>query len=222
MKLIFSAIITVLLLAALTVVNDIGAAKAPVKTAVVATQQMVQIKDPVLSIVRLHNLAGEFFCSGVVVGKTTIITAAHCVVEQEGMIEIRDHANKRYGTYATVAGSNQRADYAILHGNFRRYPAMGTDTDPKTILAGILNDARQIIACGFPWSGDLFCTPVTHRQQFNFGFAGQGFLYPGMSGGPVIDEQTGKVIGVNSAVNGGFILVSPIIEIYKALDVKPE
>ncbi len=99
---------------------------------------------------------------------------------------------------------------------------MRIDTDPRTALSGITSESRHLIACGFPWSGELFCSNFTHRHQFAFGIAGQGYLYPGMSGGPVIDTDTLQVIGVNSAVINGSILVSPIIEIFRALNIKPD
>ena len=48
---------------------------------------------------------------------------------------------------------------------------------------------------------------------------GTGNLYPGMSGGPVIDQTTGKIIGVNHAVDSENILVSDTIELFDNLEV---
>lgn len=216
MKLAVSAVITILVLAMFTVAAP---AQKPAAAQVVKPAPKLDIS---LSIVRLHNLAGEFFCSGVVVGKRTVITAAHCVANDPGMIEIRDAHGKRSGTFVTVAGVSPRADYAILRGNVRRFAALQTEVTPIGILKDITSNSRQIISCGFPWSGELFCAAVTNRVMFNFSIAGTGYLYPGMSGGPVIDLTTGKVIAVNTAVNGTVVILSPIIEIYRSTGVSPE
>jgi hypothetical protein len=37
----------------------------------------------------------------------------------------------------------------------------------------------------------------------------RGFLIKGMSGGPVLDPLTGKVVGVNSAASTGFVIAGP-------------
>lgn len=177
------------------------------------------------SIVRLHTTHGEFFCSGVVVGRSTIFTAAHCVVQFEiGAMDIsvRGEDGKPIGVIAKVAGLNQRADFAILRGNFRRFAPRIADIDPRIILKDMESDKRKIIACGYPWAGKLFCTSVTERQIANFQISGRGALWPGMSGGPVIDVVTGHVLGVNSAMSGNKMIFTPLVEIYAALDVAPE
>lgn len=180
-----------------------------------------QMAPPALkasAIVRLHEpKTGRFFCSGVVVEEHRVLTAAHCVIDipPGDKVSVRDLNGHVMGVLATVEGLSERADYAVLRGNFSKFYHMVAETSPLGILNNISNNKRKIIACGFPWSGDLFCTPVTDRIQMNFSIAAQGFLYPGMSGGPVIDVATGHVIGVNSAVNGPMIILAPIIEIYR-------
>lgn len=173
------------------------------------------------SIVRLHTLEGQFFCSGVVVGRHTIFTAAHCV-DGADQISVRGEDGKPLGVVAKVAGANGRADFAILRGDFRRFAARPADIDPRSIMKDIQSNKRKIIACGYPWAGKLFCSTVTDRVVMNFQIAGEGSLWPGMSGGPVIDAATGHVIGVNSAMSGSKMIFTPLVEIYAALDVSPE
>lgn len=183
------------------------------------------------SIVRLHDPeTGAFFCSGVVVGNHTLLTAGHCTVgntlfgNAPGTViaEVRDASEEPTGIMATLAGASARADYAILEGDFTSFAVRGHDVTPFGILDNIENNARSIMACGYPYGGKLFCGAVTDRRMMGFSIAGHGYLYPGMSGGPVIDVATGKVIAVNSAVYESVVLLSPLIEIYAALHVTPE
>ena len=182
------------------------------------------------SIVRLHDpKEGHFFCSGVIVGKSTLLTANHCTSGMfaeaafgEVIAEIRDADGEPTGIMATFVAGNGRADYAILTGDFSSFAIRGHSADPHVILDNIENNGRSIMACGYPYGGKLMCSPVTDRHMMAFYIAGHGYLYPGMSGGPVVDVATGIVIGVNSAVTEENVLLAPLIEIYAALNVSPE
>lgn len=177
------------------------------------------------SIVRLHEVgSGRFFCSGVVISDGMILTAAHCVV-REGLfgdgyvlpqVEIRTENGRSIGVIATTVGANPRQDVAILGGDFSMFDKRDVETRPEALEKSFLH-SKTITACGYPEGGRLACTTVTHVTHMNFGFSADGFLYPGMSGGPVIDQETGKVIAVNTAVMDSRIYVSPTIELYSQL-----
>ena len=182
-------------------------------------------KVPVGAIVRLHDANGNFFCSGVVVSKTRVITASHCVVSYNlfGPPEVIDAINVMSPSLsapmpAKVLGFNIRADMAILEGDFHELPKMEYGSDPKFLL-GRFAKSEKIIMCGFPYGGRLYCSELRRPSMYGFQFKGLGHLFPGMSGGPVIDMETGIVIAVNTAVNEDFAIVSPLIEIIAATDI---
>jgi hypothetical protein len=83
-----------------------------------------------------------------------------------------------------------------------------------------MNPKRAVIACGYPYGAQLLCTPVTSRGMEWFLWSAQGKLYPGMSGGPVIDLQSGKVIGSNTAVSRDYIILAPLISIQELLQIR--
>lgn len=173
------------------------------------------------AIVRMHDLSdGRFFCSAVIINSTTAFTAAHCVRAAD-TFEIRGSNRVSVGATATAAGINDRGDVAVLKGDFSKFRSLIADTDPRIILGNIESDKRKIITCGYPYGGSLLCVPVTKRRMLQFFIGGQGYLYPGMSGGPVIDVATGHVIAVNSAVTDSEVMLAPLIEIYAATETTP-
>ncbi len=176
------------------------------------------------SIVRLHDAeTGRFFCSGVVISDRQILTAAHCVVraglfsyEIVKKVEIRAENGVALGLYAEFDGANPRQDVALLSGNFNLFDHMEVEVGPQQIDDSFLH-SRHLKACGYPAGGALVCSTVKNVRHMNFGFSADGFLYPGMSGGPVIDEETGKVIAVNTAVIDSRIYLSPTEELFNQL-----
>src|ERR1019366_6410430 len=109
-----------------------------------------------------------------------------------------------------------RQDVALLSGNFSMFDKMDVEIRPTALEKSYLQ-SDHIKACGYPDGGALVCTKVASVRHQLFGFSADGFLYPGMSGGPVIDEETGLVIGVNTAVYESRIYLSPTVELFKQL-----
>lgn len=180
-------------------------------------------EDARVSIVRLHDLDGNFFCSGVIVSDRRLLTAAHCVdsFEPKAVSIVVKSQDGEQRAFAWVLGSKDRADYAILGGHFQKFKKQPHTTDPKQIVPIMHDQKRVLITCGYAWGGNLFCMPVKERGTYYFMFAGDANLYPGMSGGPVIDVKTGQVVAVNSAMLGPKAILAPIVNIYESLKVKP-
>lgn len=179
------------------------------------------------SIIRLHSFNGNFVCSGTVANHTTIVTAAHCLAGASvGLemplpgFEVRAPDGQPTGILAFMAGYNGQADQAVLMGDFKVFDTRNVVTDPKTIIKRFEN-GKNLMTCGYPYGGKLLCLPIHNPKQFLFQFKATSYLYPGMSGGPVIDEDTGAVIAVNTGVTIGkdyegdtTVILSPTIEIF--------
>ncbi len=176
------------------------------------------------AIVRLHDVAtGRFFCSGTVISDELILTAAHCVVRESffgaevvEQVEVRAEDGAPLGLIAKLVNANPRQDVALLSGQFKLFDKMPVEIRPQAIEDSFLH-SRHLKACGYPADGALVCTTVSSVKHMNFDFSADGFLYPGMSGGPVIDEDTGAIIAVNTAVFESRIYLSPTEELFNQL-----
>lgn len=178
-------------------------------------------------IVRLHDSAtGAFFCSGTIIGPKLLLTAAHCIQNyifapaDIPPINIRTADGLNIGVLATIGGADSRGDIALLVGDFSSFDTMKIETRPEENVKSF--DEDRLRACGYPRAGALYCTVYLHIANEGFQRSGTGHLWPGMSGGPVVDLDTNRVIGVNTAVAGAYILVSDIVEIFADLDVPNE
>lgn len=174
-------------------------------------------------IIRLYGPTGFFTCSGTVISKTIIVTAAHCLGGPGGftpILEVRAADEKPRGILGLVAGANPNSDLAVIRGNFQDFENKRLIINTNEIIRIFQSPTKHLITCGYPHGGDLTCVPLLNPKQYLFQFTGSGFLYPGMSGGPVIDTDTGSIIAVNTAVmenehlDATLVLVSPTIEIF--------
>lgn len=181
-------------------------------------------KSKYSSIIRLHGPSG-FVCSGTVTGPATIVTAAHCLAGARAVIgatpsfDVRSSTGRPLGITGYLGGYNGQADQAVLTGDFKLFSTRHVVTDPKLIIKRF-EEGKNLMTCGYPYGGQLFCLPINNPKQFLFQFKATSYLWPGMSGGPVIDEETGSVLAVNTAVmlppNGDdtFVILSPTVEIF--------
>jgi hypothetical protein len=132
-----------------------------------------------------------------------------------------------YGTDAAGArmvllellSANARTDTALFTGNLSEYESLKIETDPLVINKAVA-DKHTIMACGFPYGGKMYCSQLSQLRAMFFQLAGLGNLYPGMSGGPVIDMDTHTIIAVNSAVLNEWAIVAPLVALFEQLDVE--
>lgn len=175
-------------------------------------------------VIRLHDLStGRFFCSGTVVSANYAVTAGHCLEGRsraKPSIEIRNIAGEADPTPAIAAFYDGRSDQGLILGDFSRFNSMQFAVSPPTVIGLLMDETRVIATCGFPYGGDILCGTFTNRHQYYFQIAGQGFLYPGMSGGPVFDIESGVLLGANYAVEGNYIIIGPLVELLAHAGVK--
>lgn len=165
-------------------------------------------------IVRL--LSGPAFCSGVVIDANYALTAAHCVHNPEESISVYSE-NWEGFTVANMAYTDEGRDIALLRGDFNNFKAYPVDFKGKSLH---LKSEINVVSCGYPQATDFFCIRSKVIGNFYFLLRAQGgFLQPGMSGGPVFD-QSGSIIGVNSAVNEDFLLFGPIVGLDLQLNIR--
>ena len=179
----------------------------------------INAKGKAPPVIRLHDKeTDEFFCSAIIVSANYAVTAAHCVSERsrtKPSIKIHTVDGAETPVEGIAAFYEGRSDTALILGDFSGFNHLEMATSPLIVLTILSTPGFQVIACGFPYGGAIFCTPFTERHGNLFGFAGSGYLYPGMSGGPVMVEQNGTalVVAINTSVTESGIYVSPLIEL---------
>lgn len=185
-------------------------------------------KQKLGSIVRLVK-NGQTFCSGTVINNHTILTAAHCVVEDgifgviitQDPIEIRADDNVSHNVFVTAFFASSQMDQALLTGNLKLFEERQYMSDPAELTAAKNGPNSTFISCGYPLGGDLYCSHMYYLHTYQFMWAVSGVLLPGMSGGPTMTPD-GVVVATNCAVEGANSIVSPIYNIDKALGKAPK
>lgn len=176
--------------------------------------QFIQIDMPLRpAIVRLHDtMTGSFFCSGTVISEQLIVSAAHCMDDHPLGITIMDMQGQPTGSRVMDILAHGRSDQALLVGFFPGFEHIKMVTEPKNVLKLLNNDSLEV--CGFPYAGPLFCEHVNYKGIDIFQFRTDGAAWPGMSGGPVIDRDTGYIVGVITAMSPDGMILSPTVNIY--------
>lgn len=175
-------------------------------------------KSPVAydAIIQLHNAEGRFYCSATVVSAKYAVTAAHCITEGTP-IKIGDSTGAETGVTALPIRASGQMDYAVITGDFSRFNSITPELDTNNIINSFYNGDTE--SCGYPMGGSLTCLSIKDAHQYAFYFSANGTLYPGMSGGPVIDRKTKRIIGVNSAVYENGVLLAPIVNLLFGLNL---
>jgi hypothetical protein len=190
----------------------------------VPTQDQTMLPNAYLPVVRLEEAKSKtnpngFICTGTVINNDYVLTAAHCLVDSNGVMHKTIKIKGMKSTTdldsiqdATPAAVNTRSDVGLVRGDFKLFQKMKVYTNAN--LPNLLNRTGSV-NCGFAWGDkNLACYPLVFVGTEGFQLAAQGAMYPGMSGGPVIDIQSGYVIAVNTAVGGSIMILSPLIAMF--------
>lgn len=168
------------------------------------------------------NNPDGFVCSATIISNTYALTAAHCLIDYKTGEMIEKINIKPLGDNATLiegipVGVNQRADYALIKGNFKDFLKLRVDVSPYTFFE---SNGNQVISCGYPWGDKPACYPVLAFGPCATSYCARTILYPGMSGGPVIDGNRGVVIAVNTAASMEYMVLSPLVGLFQTLGVE--
>lgn len=178
-----------------------------------------QVHNPMIRL-----MAGEEFrCSATVISDIYALTAAHCVTGPGGRMDqspipIKNNKDEATGISAQAVAMSKTQDIALLKGDFSTFMKVAIETDPR----GMLAHQGPFVACGFPGGDGPICTAFEPISNSEFLVYGKGFLYQGMSGGPVLDARTNQLVAVNSRVNQTGVSVGPTIGFLASAKVKIE
>ena len=190
-----------------------------VKPSIVAVGTFDKTRSPAFS------MRGTGFALG---NGNLIATNAHVIPESLSasgneilVIRIPSGTGDAQQRMARVVGSDQSHDLALLRIEGPPLPAI-------PVHAGVVREGQDVVFMGFPIGTVLGLSPVTHRgiisaitpvalpsasaQQLNEKvikrlksgtfdvYQLDGTAYPGNSGGPLLDAESGEVIGVINMV----------------------
>lgn len=161
-------------------------------------------------IIKLSDMSGQGYCSAFVIDANYAVTAAHCLADdhyrlRKENIKIYNDKGEYTGIIAKAGGIALQSDLGIVTGDFSNFRMLPAHFDKFSFYHPLY------VACGFPYASKvLSCNPLIPAKNIEFAMYAQGYLVPGMSGGPVIDLSDGMVVGVNSAVADDGVLVMPL------------
>ena len=155
------------------------------------------------------------------ISKDGYLLTNHHVVEDASKVTIT--LNDRREIDATVVGSDERTDVALLKVSGSNFPELRTG-NVETLRVG-----EPVLAIGSPFGFDYSASAgiVSAKMRNMMGETAVPFiqtdvaLNPGNSGGPLFNQR-GEVVGVNSRIfsgTGGYMGLSFSIPIDVAMDV---
>ncbi|MGQ8974997.1 Do family serine endopeptidase [Acinetobacter schindleri] len=155
------------------------------------------------------------------ISKDGYLLTNHHVIENASKVTIT--LNDRREIDATVVGSDERTDVALLKVNGAGFPELRTGD------VGRLRVGEPVLAIGSPFGFDYSASAgiVSAKMRNMMGETAVPFiqtdvaLNPGNSGGPLFNQQ-GEVVGVNSRIfsgTGGYMGLSFSIPIDVAMEV---
>ncbi len=160
---------------------------------------------PNLALIQIGNQGEEnSYCTAFVIDDNYALTAAHCVLDEDGYTSlgkftVKNHEQKLTTTLAEVAAVNLREDAALLVGDFTTFDYLPVDFRGNLLMIGL--NGMPVTSCGFPRGGPAVCVKQEVQSSFFFSYAAIGSVYlPGMSGGPVLGPER-LVVGIIAYAN---------------------
>lgn len=193
-----------------------------------------------IAVVQMVDLeSGKGFCTGFIISDDYMISAAHCFVDPKTS-KLND---KQYGArsrsveeekvvmtaFVDIVGVHVNADYAVLKGDFKEFSKLKINVSgsvmrewtQRSLLPGM--PPIPVFAVGYPYGTTVAMAYAQSNCRNVYDFIecelSQG-LFPGCSGGPVIDPLSGEVIGINYAMGANTKYFKHLIGIFEAFNIK--
>ena len=160
-------------------------------------------------IVRLVSPEGDTFCTGFVVNEKTVMTAGHCALMESFSVVDKDlkFSVKAKFNFVNI-NSMHSVDVATIKGDFSAFEAMVVDFRQDAKIGS------KVFAAGYGLGGALHISYGTVVGFLKFFIQTKELnLIQGMSGGPMIEAETGKVVGINSRVDEDSQQFTPMINL---------
>lgn len=148
---------------------------------------------------------GKRGCSAVVIDSNYALTAAHCLYKNNERIKVFTNTNDQLRD-ATVAAYYNRTDLGLIKGNFEECGEALFDNYALRITVN-----QPHFSCGYAFGNkEVSCNLFFPTEPDGFSIRGSGYLIPGMSGGPVINQE-GYLVGLNYYMEGKFAGISSVV-----------
>jgi len=160
-------------------------------------------------IVRLVDPILKYSCTAFIIDTNYAITAAHCLNSQGSLpthdLQVFLNQTNQYVPVRAM-GYDEDLDTGLVMGDFHLFRSLNTDFKNE------MDDSSDFLACGYPRNQKrMICNKFTPETRSFDIVKGRGQFYHGMSGGPVINTYTNKVIGIVDAMDGeGYAYVVPL------------
>lgn len=192
------------------------------KRAVLDLSEQHNLLAPLNPIIRLnHN--GEFNCTAIVIGNNYALTAGHCVMNDD-FETLTDHLtiisnDQKITRPVQAVDANLNVDIGLISGNFAEFDHVPVSNDE-------LGVDGQLMSCGYPGGNkQLTCAGIVPQLNDGFMIKATGYVVGGESGGPIINLNTSRVVGINSRVYpadiGGGMGYGPTMGILAWLGIEP-
>lgn len=163
----------------------------------------VFLYEPILRVLTQVQGVNYTTCSAVVISQNLAFSAAHCF-DMPPVPQYISDENEKHIVPVQVYFLNAYRDLVLITGDFSKFKKMQVAQTPVEIN-------QKLLSCGFPYNGKKVCSKLEVLAPYKDLVSFKGFMYSGMSGGPIYDVETQTVFAINHGLQIGFVVGSPVV-----------
>jgi serine protease Do len=166
-------------------------------------RQQVRLQDPAVVLITIAGEKKTSLCTAFVVKKNVLVTAKHCIRPKTNITAQFELPLPPVIVAVHALATKDGEDWAILTGE------TPNQITPFTVSPTLPGQTAMVYSVGYPTNHAVMPPDVTgqylSRGRYLVYDPTRGGLllylplYPGESGGPILDD-TGKVVGIISAI----------------------